>query len=83
MFALDTTGVFPVVAGPAVRTVIDLSNMKGAESINPTGQSGNFLSKHYDDQAQMFANVEYRPQLMDSLEVANDTQSSLILTPSN
>ena len=83
MFALDTLGVFPVVAGPAVRTVIDLSNMNGAESINPTGQSGNFLSKHYDDQAQMFANVEYRPQLMDSLDVANDMQSSLFLTPNN
>jgi len=83
MFALDTTGVFPVVAGPAVRTVIDLSNMKGAESINPTGQSGNFLSKHYDDQAQMFVNVEYRPQLMDSLDVVNDTQSTLVLTPAN
>ncbi|MCF6352616.1 MAG: penicillin acylase family protein [Cyclobacteriaceae bacterium] len=81
MFALDTTGIFPVIAGPAVRTVIDLSNMNGAVSINPTGQSGNFLSKHYDDQAQMFANVEFRPQLMDSLDIVNDTQSVLMLSP--
>ena len=81
MFALDTTGVFPVIAGPAVRTVIDLSNMNGAVSINPTGQSGNFLSKHYDDQAQMFADVEFRPQLMDSLEIVKDTQSILTLSP--
>ncbi len=83
MFALDTTGIFSVVAGPAVRTVIDLSNMNGAESINPTGQSGNFLSKHYKNQAQMFVDVEYRPQLMDSLDIVNDTQSILMLNPSN
>jgi len=37
---LDTTGVFNVTLGPALRTVIDLSNMNGAMSINPTGQSG-------------------------------------------
>lgn len=83
MFSLDTTGIFPVLAGPAVRTVIDLSNMNGAVSINPTGQSGNFLSKHYDDQAQMFADVEFRPQLMDSLEVAKNTKSILVLNPKN
>ncbi len=83
MFSLDTTGIFPVIAGPAVRTVIDLSNMNGAVSINPTGQSGNFLSKHYSDQAQMFANVEFRPQLMDSLDIVSDTQSILMLNPSN
>lgn len=81
MFKLDTTGIFKVIAGPAVRTVIDLSDMKGAVSINPTGQSGNFLSKHYDDQAQMFADVAFRPQLMDSTEVVNDTKSILVLRP--
>ncbi len=78
---LDTTGIFNVIMGPAVRTVIDLSNMNGAVSINPTGQSGHFLSKHYDDQAQMFADVEFRPQLMDSVDVANGTKSILIFEP--
>ena len=81
MFKLDTTGVFSVIAGPAVRTVIDLSNMNGAESINPTGQSGNFLSPHYSDQAQMFVNTEFRPQLMDSLQITDAAKSTLILTP--
>ncbi len=83
MFKLDTTGIFNVIAGPAVRTVIDLSNMNGAVSINPTGQSGHFLSKHYNDQAQMFVDVAFRPQLMDSMDVANDTKSTLMLEPSN
>ncbi len=82
-FVMDTTGIFDVIAGPAVRTIIDLDNINGAVSINPTGQSGHFLSPHYNDQAQMFAEVKYRPQLMDSLDVAKGTQSILILKPIN
>ena len=81
MFNLDTAGVFAVTAGPAVRTVIDMNNLAGAESINPTGQSGNFLSDHYDDQAQMFVNVEFRPQLMLNNDVDEHTKSTLTLLP--
>ena len=80
-FVLDTLGIFPVFAGASVRTIIDMSDVKNAVSINPTGQSGHFLSEHYKDQAEMYANVEYRLQLMDSLDVASDTQSILILNP--
>jgi penicillin amidase len=81
MFDLDTSGVFAVNAGPAVRTVIDLSDIYTAESINPTGQSGYFLSQHYDDQAQMFVDVKFRPQLMDKDDVEAHTQSVLTLLP--
>ena len=69
MFKLDTTGLFPVFAGPSMRTVIDMGDIEGAMSINPTGQSGNFLSKHYSDQAQLFANGKFRKQLMDKEEI--------------
>jgi penicillin amidase len=80
-FNLDTTGFFPVNAGPSMRTVIDLGNLDGAMSINPTGQSGNFLSKHYDDQAQMFVDVKFRPQLMNEAEIEENKASVLILMP--
>ena len=82
-FVLDSLGIFPVFAGASVRTIIDMSEIKNAVSINPTGQSGHFLSPHYQDQASMYVNVEYRPQLMDSLDVTNDTQSILTLSPTN
>jgi penicillin G amidase len=81
MFKLDTTGLFPVYAGPAVRTVIDLGNIEGAMSINPTGQSGNFLSKHYRDQAQLFVEVKYRPQLMNEEDIEVNKSSELLLLP--
>jgi penicillin G amidase len=81
LLKLDTTGYFPVYAGPAVRTVIDLGNMDDAMSINPTGQSGNFLSNHYDDQAQMFVDVQFRPQLMNKSDIEQYKVSVLTLSP--
>lgn len=81
MFKLDTTGIFNVIASPAVRTVIDLGNMNEAQSINPTGQSGNVLSKHFADQSEMFTNVEFRPQLIDKKGITQHTQSTLTLSP--
>ena len=82
-FNLDTTGFFPVHSGPSMRTVIDLGNLDGAMSINPTGQSGNFLSEHYDDQAQLFVDVKFRPQLMNEAEIEEHISSELILLPKN
>ena len=83
MFRLDTTGFFPVFAGPSMRTVIDMGDLEGAMSINPTGQSGNFLSKHYNDQAQMFIDVKYRSQLMNEAVIEENKSSELILLPKN
>ena len=83
MFKLDTTGFFPVYGGPSMRTVIDMGDLDGAMSINPTGQSGNFLSVHYDDQAQMFVDVKYRPQLMNEAAIEESKSSELILLPKN
>ena len=83
MFAMDTSGIFKVVAGPAVRTVIDLSDMEGAMGIIPTGQSGRLQSPHYQDQAQMFVDVNYRPQLINPKTIEENTQHVFILTPKN
>ncbi|MEN8249607.1 MAG: penicillin acylase family protein [Bacteroidota bacterium] len=80
-FHLDTIGYFPIKDGPSQRTIIDLGNMDDAMSINPTGQSGHFLSKHYDDQAQMYIDVEFRPQLMNESEIEENKISVLTLIP--
>lgn len=81
MLKLDTTGYFPVYGGPSMRTVIDMGNIYGAESINPTGQSGHFLGLHYDDQAQMYVDVEFRPQLMNKEMIMEQQAGKLLLEP--
>jgi penicillin amidase len=68
-FPLDTTGIFKVSYGPAMRTLIDLADMTRAISVLPTGQSGHIMSRHYNDQALLHANGRYRPMLTDSVEI--------------
>ncbi len=60
----NENGIYPVLSGPALRFIIDMANPYNALSIIPTGQSGNVMSPHYADQAQMFVKGEYRRQIM-------------------
>lgn len=63
-FTLNAEGIYKVNSGPAMRIVLDFSDVEASESILPTGQSGNLFSPHYADQADMYATGKYRPMLM-------------------
>ncbi len=80
-FKLDTTGIYDVVAGPAVRWVLDFDDIENSVSILPTGQSGNLMSSHYDDQAQMYVDGQYRKQMMNKEEIIKVSQRKLIFKP--
>lgn len=80
-FSLDTTGYFPVTSAPSVRKVTDFSNVESGETISPSGQSGNVMSPHYDDQAEMFARGETRKMFMNRKEVESKLKNKLILKP--
>lgn len=81
IFNLDSTGRYPVVAGPALRRVIDLADPTIGYSVNPTGQSGYFLNKHYDDQAHMFAEGGKRPELMHRQSVEKVLKGKTVFKP--
>ncbi|MDF1695904.1 MAG: penicillin acylase family protein [Saprospiraceae bacterium] len=80
MYKPSSSGVYQVYSSPALRILLDFDNVYGSESINPTGQSGNVMSKHYNDQALMFNSGVYRPQLMDKEEIEKES-STLMLVP--
>lgn len=63
-FRLNPDAEYRTTFGPAMRILIDFSDVSGAVSILPTGNSGNFLSDHYSDQAEMYIKGEFRPMLM-------------------
>jgi penicillin amidase len=67
--------------GPQMRIIIDFADVEQSLSINPSGQSGNIMSPHYDDQAEMFAKGIFRKQLMDKEMISKGTK--LIFKPSN
>jgi penicillin amidase len=77
-FPYDSTGFYKVSSGPSTRRIIDFSDVENSISILPTGQSGNPLSKHYDDQAQMYVNGEFRKMMMNKQEIEETAASVLI-----
>jgi penicillin amidase len=81
MFLLDSTGHYKVVAGPALRRIIDFTNPEKAFSVLPTGQSGYFMNQHYDDQADMFIKGGRRPELMNRSEIEAVQIGRLVLKP--
>src|SRR5690606_25578009 len=77
-FPYDSTGYYRVSSGPSTRRIIDFSDLENSLSILPTGQSGNPLSKHYDDQAEMFNRGAFRKMMMDRGEIEQRAESILI-----
>lgn len=50
---------YAAIQGAAYRAMYDLSNLDNSEFIISTGQSGNVMSKHYDDLSKKWAKQEY------------------------
>ena len=68
-FNYNVTGIYPVKSGPALRFLIDMANPSQKLTIIPTGESGNFMSPHYADQAEMFVNGQYRTLVSDVTKI--------------
>lgn len=69
MFTFTEAGNHQVKAGPSTRRIIDFSDIENSVSILPTGQSGNPLSDHYKDQAQMYNEGKFRKMKMNKKEI--------------
>ncbi|UCF94041.1 MAG: penicillin acylase family protein [Desulfobacterales bacterium] len=80
-FRLSSAGHYPVTFGPAMRTVVDLGDIENSLGVNPTGQSGYFLSPHYGDQASLFNAGQFRKQMMNRPEIQRYQKGTLLLRP--
>lgn len=78
-FTITGSGLYPASFGPAMRLIIDFAEPLRSRSILPTGQSGHFMSKHYDDQAIMYNTGQYRFQRMDKADIVANSTGKLIL----
>jgi len=68
-FTLNGDGIYISYMGPAMRIVIDFADIENATSILPTGNSGNKMSPHYSDQAEMYVEGAYRKMMMNKEEI--------------
>lgn len=80
MFGFSSDGIYNVKAGPSTRRIIDFSDVENSVSILPTGQSGNPMSKHYNDQAEMYAQGKFRKMKMNKAEIEK-TSTKLVFKP--
>ena len=79
-FSYDSTGFYKTSSGPSTRRIIDFSDVENSISILPTGQSGNPLSKHYKDQAEMYIQGKFRKMMMNKEEIQKEKEI-LIFSP--
>ena len=82
-FKLKEEVNYDVFSGPSMRIGIDFADVGNAESILPTGQSGNVFSPHYDDQAAMYHAGQFRKQRMDRDDVEAHVSAKAVLRPQN
>ena len=68
-YTINGSGKYEVVSGPAIRRIVDFADIEHSWNVLPTGNSGNLLSPHYSDQAQLFVDGEFRLQLMNKEEI--------------
>ncbi len=61
-------------AGASMRRIVDFNNLNESQFILPTGQSGLHHSPHYDDQAEMYNQGEYRTTWFDETFIRTSDQ---------
>ena len=82
-FPMNKEGHYKVTYGPAMRRIVDFSDIENTYSVLPTGQSGVLGSPHYDDQAVMYNNGEFRKQLMNRDDILKVQTGRLVFHPEN
>jgi penicillin amidase len=67
---------------PGYRQIVDLSPANDSRFLDAVGQSGHFLSSHYDDFLADWRDVRHRKMRMGRAEIDEGALGRLILTPS-
>jgi len=85
----STVNVGPVAADhlyeqrsiPGYRQIVDLSPANESRFLDAVGESGHFLSKHYDDYLRDWQQVRHRPMRMNRDDIERGAIGHLTLTP--
>lgn len=65
----------------AYRAVYDFLDLDKSVFIQSTGQSGNFLSDHYDDMSEIWADLEYVPMSTKSADYTENAKGKWVFKP--
>jgi penicillin amidase len=67
--------------GASFRQVIDLADFRNSVCVLTSGESGHFLSRHYDDQIPLWLEGQYHPSLFYLDDIKANAVESLTLRP--
>ena len=67
--------------GASFRQVIDLADFRNSVCVLTSGESGHFLSRHYDDQIPLWLESQYHPMLFYLDDIKANALESLTLRP--
>jgi len=67
--------------GPSTRRIVDFGDVSNSWGINPTGQSGVIMDKHYGDQGEMHARGDFRHQYTLKSDILAHKEGVLELHP--
>jgi penicillin G amidase len=79
--AYDDLKGYTVTDGPAMRMLVDLGNLDASRWVNQSGVSGHALHRHYDDQADLWANQQMWPFVSSRGAVEARTEARQELLP--
>jgi penicillin amidase len=79
--AVDVDRPFEQRAVPGYRQIIDLSPADDSRFIDAVGQSGHFLSRHYDDFMSDWHDVRYRRMRTERADIESGATGHLTLRP--
>lgn len=80
-FKLKEAVDYSIFSGPSMRIGIDFAHVDAAESILPTGQSGNRFSPFYDNQAPLYHSGQFRMMRMDRSDIEAHTTAVASFRP--
>jgi penicillin amidase len=75
------TKPYDVDHGVSQRMIVDLSNMKEALHVLPTGESGQLKSPHYRDQIPLYLGNGYHPAWPERAQAEQNREGILTLSP--
>jgi penicillin amidase len=77
----NLTRPYKQLVGPSMRQIADLSDSSSLLIIITTGESGQPLNQHYDDQTPLWLNGEYHHLIMNRSEIERSGWDLLTLRP--
>jgi penicillin G amidase len=72
---------FKTTNGASMRHIVDFGEFDEGRFVITTGESGRWMSPHYDDQTELWMDVEYHPMWMEKSKIEENSTGKTLFVP--